>query len=187
MTAKKLASALKCSEEEITAIYTTLFKASESARTINCQSCGFGTCEQMVAAIVLGSRSLVDCAHFRLLSGETANSLGDAENEIIHFATIASSLLTPYVTYMESRAKEAIRLLDEELVEFCKQENISIKQNDDVVACDINTQMENFTKRLVAVENYRNMTFVKLYMIQLLETLRKMKQCISILDTFKET
>ena len=61
MDYKKLSDSLNCPDEDVIAAYTGLLKTTEEERQINCRCCGFGTCEQMVVAIILGMRHNEDC------------------------------------------------------------------------------------------------------------------------------
>lgn len=69
---KKLADALKCNDDEVIAVYEDLFKTTEDSRQINCCSCGFETCEQLVAAILLGLKSNESCVRYRQAEREKA-------------------------------------------------------------------------------------------------------------------
>jgi len=64
MHCTKLASSLDCSAEEVEAVYAGLFKTTEEDRNKNCRLCGFGSCEQMAAAIILEMRQYDDCLNF---------------------------------------------------------------------------------------------------------------------------
>jgi len=65
MSSKKLADALKMSDEEIESIYKDLLKSTEEDKQVNCRACGYDTCEQMVAAIAIEMKTKEDCARYR--------------------------------------------------------------------------------------------------------------------------
>lgn len=46
------------------AIYRSLHKIKQADRLINCQSCGYKSCEQMAQAIALGYNVITNCVHY---------------------------------------------------------------------------------------------------------------------------
>jgi len=61
---KRLADALSVTEDAVEDVYKAMFKVSQQDRQRNCGSCRFEICEQMVAAIILGTRNKEDCSHY---------------------------------------------------------------------------------------------------------------------------
>ena len=57
----KLCESLSISECEVSDVLARMAKTTEESKGINCGGCGFNTCEQMVAAIILGMRTTEDC------------------------------------------------------------------------------------------------------------------------------
>jgi Na+-translocating ferredoxin:NAD+ oxidoreductase RNF subunit RnfB len=64
MDLQSLSILLNVSDEEIEAVYADMHKNSMISRNVNCRSCGFGTCEQFVVAVILGSRNKDNCARY---------------------------------------------------------------------------------------------------------------------------
>ena len=75
MNSKQLANKLKVSEMDVESVYASMHKTTEAARQINCRACGFNTCEQMVAAILVDIKCKEDCAHYlnKNLESETSH------------------------------------------------------------------------------------------------------------------
>jgi len=64
MNSEQLAKELKVPETVVESVYVSMHKTTDTARQMNCRACGFNTCEQMVAAIILDMRFKEDCAHY---------------------------------------------------------------------------------------------------------------------------
>ena len=74
MIYKKISDELDVSDEQIEAICTSMHKTTREERHWNCRLCGFNSCEQMVAAILLGMREKEQCVQYsesKLLSVNT--------------------------------------------------------------------------------------------------------------------
>ena len=52
------------SEREKETIYASMLKTTHVDRTLDCRSCGFSTCDEMVEAIALGVNYADNCVHF---------------------------------------------------------------------------------------------------------------------------
>ena len=77
-------------EETIEDIFTQMNKNTFEERNINCQSCGYETCSDMVRAVALGCNDMNNCIHYskerniRLLSTDTITGIPN-ENAYIMF------------------------------------------------------------------------------------------------------
>ena len=77
-------------EETIEDIFTQMNKNTFDERNINCQSCGYETCSDMVRAVALGYNDMNNCIHYskerniRLLSTDTITGIPN-ENAYIMF------------------------------------------------------------------------------------------------------
>jgi len=76
MLNKKLADALNMPEEEIEGVYKEMLKVSVADKQLNCGACGYNTCEQMVAAIILGTKSKENCVYYHKIRA-TIDSLNE--------------------------------------------------------------------------------------------------------------
>jgi len=81
-TAEKQDEIRQPSKAEADEIYNKLFKLSEEARNRNCNSCGYGSCHEMVIAIFNGFNHVENCIDYNLhVSADKANV--DRKNEEI--------------------------------------------------------------------------------------------------------
>jgi len=70
MEYQKLSDAFNISNAEVEALYSEMLKTTEESKRLNCRSCGFNTCEQMVAAIFLGMKHKSDCVQYAIYEAE---------------------------------------------------------------------------------------------------------------------
>ena len=79
MEHQRLTDAFEVSDNEVERLYSEMHKTTEESKHLNCRSCGFNTCEQMVAAIILGIRHKNDCKQYVIseveMQNESATSL----------------------------------------------------------------------------------------------------------------
>ncbi len=69
-------------ENEADAIYNSLYKTTKESRTRDCNSCGYGTCEKMIAAIFNGFNHVENCIDYNLHVSAAKASVDKKNKEI---------------------------------------------------------------------------------------------------------
>ena len=108
MSNKKLADALNMTEEEIDVMYKKMFKITEMHRQVNCGSCGYNTCEQMLAAIILGTKSREECSYYNDILAKMASL-----NEFISNIRMLLQFINKSTTNFNAISRELDKYVEE--------------------------------------------------------------------------
>ncbi len=100
---------------EFDEIYRALHKYTEEDKTINCQSCGYGTCERMAIAIFNGLNQLGNCQYYNISELAEEHKEIEAQNEEI--AATLDKVNEQYATIEENhkRNRELSRVIEENM------------------------------------------------------------------------
>jgi len=93
MNSKQLANKLKVSETDVESVYASMHKTTEAARQMNCRACGFNTCEQMMAAILLDMKCKKDCAHHPCKNSQAETSNQQIADDLAAKVKIVADML----------------------------------------------------------------------------------------------
>ena len=115
MNSKQLADKLKVSETVVESVYTSMHKTTEAAQQTNCCACGFSTCEQMVAAILLDMKRKEDCVHY-----QCKNLLEEISNQNADDLTARIKVLAEMLVEQTSNLKVCLETLDCTMTLFIK-------------------------------------------------------------------
>ncbi len=143
---------------EFNEIYRSMHKYTEADRTINCQSCGYGTCERMAIAIHNNLNKLSNCQYYNI--SQLADEQKEIESQNEEIAATLEKVNEQYATIEENhkRNMELSEVIEENMANIqnanssLTNELIEITEKSQAMGNEI-LVLKDFTTKITDISN----------------------------------